>query len=107
MSVPDCVFIDVQGFFHQHGIIVSGIDGRPVMMGSYMSVIDHSVFKSYGTELLDAFGSDGLREAALSFRNRGYLGIVWTAAAVFIEDLVKNHPNHLPVDPENIGEPVG
>lgn len=88
-TYPECVFIDVQDFFHQHQIIVNGIDNRPAMMGGYMSVIDQSAFNEHSAEMLDAFCAEALAEAATSFRERGYLGVIWTAAAILIEDLLE------------------
>jgi len=101
---PDCVFLDVEDFLSERQVFRNALHDRPSDPGSYMSYVDQARWDGCSVSLLDAFGSLALRDAAKAFRGFGYLSPTFTVLACFIDHLLEKHPNHMPVDPANIGE---
>lgn len=103
-SYPDCVFLDVEDFLNERQVFRNALHDRPSNPGSYMSYVDQPRWDACKMELIDAFGSLALRDAAEAFRGWGYLSPTFTTLAFFIEQLLETHPDHMPVDPDNVGE---
>lgn len=103
---PDCVFLDVEDFLNDRQVFRNLLHDRPSNPGSYMSYVDQRRWDECKMDLINAFGSLALRDAAESFRSWGYLSPTFTTLAFFIEQLLEKHPNHMPIDPANVGEPA-
>lgn len=103
-AYADCIHFDVEDFLAERGVFRNALHDRPSDPGSYMSYVEQGRWDGCKMDLLDAFGSLALRESATTFRGLGYLSPTFTVLACFIEQLLETHPNHMPVNPENVGE---